>query len=164
MARLRPVRHGETGELSKGPKPAMDLLRGRGSGDGAPLGDVLRRAAGLHRLDRALRERLPADLAGHVHVANVRAARLVVIADSAAWATRLRFHGGNILQELRSPEGTELRRLDIQVRPRGIEPRPRPRAQRPSAAARRHIESVAAHIEDDDLADALRRLARGKGG
>lgn len=162
MAGLRPVRHGEAGELSKGPKPAMDLLRGRGSGDGTALADVLRRAGKLRRLDQALRSRLPADLAGHVHVANVRAARLVVIADSAAWATRLRFHGGNILQDLRSPDGGELRRLDIQVRPHGIEPRPKRRAQRPSPAACRNIESVAAHIEDNDLADALRRLARGK--
>lgn len=146
--------------MGKRLKPAIDLLRaGSRHGDDA-FDDVLRHARALQHLDKALRRRLPQELADHVHVANARDKRLVMIADSAAWATRLRFHRGDVLRGLRSPEGLEITRLDIQVRPRGKEPRAQRRPQPPSAAACRDMEAAASHIGDEELADALRRLAR----
>lgn len=148
--------------MGKRLRAAIDVLRDGGQHSDDALGDVLRHARTLQQIDTTLRKRLPQDLAVHVHVANVRDKHLVMIADSAAWATRLRFHRGDILQGLRSPDGTEITRLDVQVRPRSKEPRTPHRPLPPSPQACRDIEAAASHIGDEDLADALRRLAQHK--
>ncbi len=145
--------------MKKGPKPAITLLRG-GRGEDPGVGSVLQRARQLRRLARVIRERLPADLAEHALVANTRGDRVIMIVESAAWATRLRFHPAGFLAGLKSPEGQPLRRVDVKVRPLSREPRPTRQPRLPSAAVGDRLNAVADGIADEELAQALRRLAR----
>ena len=145
--------------MKKGPKPAMTLLRG-GRGQDPGIGSVLQRARHLSRLAKAIRKRLPVDLAEHALVANTRGDRVIMIVESAAWATRLRFHPTGFLAGLESPEGQPLRRVEVKVRPLSREPRPVRQPRIPSAAVGEELNSVADGIADEELAQALRRLAR----
>src|SRR5262245_13093585 len=55
------------------------------------LSAMVQHARFLQQLDARLRSELPASLARHVQVANLHADRLVMVAESAVWATRLRY-------------------------------------------------------------------------
>lgn len=76
-------------------KQLKDLLNPCNDGD---LGEIIRRAADLGKLARALSEALPAEYAGAIVAANVRDdGELVVIAASSAWANRLRYETDTLL-------------------------------------------------------------------
>ncbi len=128
----------------------------RRSGELRPLAERVR---ALQRAGDAVKQCLPAALSAHVELANLRGRVLVLSADSAAWATRLRFHRKALLRDVSSATGSEIGDLRIKVSPREellrrVAP-PRP----PGEKARRHMHNVADHIGDPGLADALRRLA-----
>lgn len=146
--------------MKKGLQPALHVLgssrRGEGTSD---VARVLRRAGQLNRLSQAVQARLPAALAPHVRVANARGDRIVMIAASAAWATRLRYHPTAFLRGLYSPEGQALKRVEVKVRPLGRESLPRRQPNRPSPGAAKAMAAIAADIEDEELSQALLRLA-----
>jgi hypothetical protein len=78
--------------------------------------DPLRHALWLSELDAQLRPLLPADLAPHVRLGDVRGARLVMFAASAAWQTRLRHVGASVLASARSL-GLEVHELRVRLLP-----------------------------------------------
>lgn len=129
------------------------------TGNSGSLSEVIRHATRLRRLDRAFRKLLPGPAQAHCRVANLRGDTLVVAADSPVWASRIRYESRQILREMATSCGVTASRIQILVRsPEAPEtaasgPRSLPRS------AARSLEAAAAAVEDEDLAEALRRLA-----
>jgi hypothetical protein len=125
--------------------------------------EPLRRLAAALARQRALLDAvagaLPAELAAHCVSASIEGAALRLLADSPAWATRLRYHGNDLRRALRSR--WRIDSVTVQVEP--LRP---PTAERPprraalSAAAADAIVGAASAVEDAALRQALLRLSR----
>jgi len=77
-----------------------NLLKPCSDGD---LGNIVRRARELGELTHVLSKALPADCAGAIVAANLRAdGDLVVIAASSAWAGRLRYETDTLIAAARN--------------------------------------------------------------
>lgn len=86
------------------PKRLEDLLNPN-AGEG--LGGIVRRARELDCLTEALRRALPADDAAGIVAANIRDdGELVVLAESPAWAARLRYEADRLIQAARDTGAT----------------------------------------------------------
>lgn len=134
----------------------MQLLLGVGT-----PARLLEQVHRLQSLNALLRACLDTEAAPHIQVADLSADRLVVHADSAAWATRLRYLAPQLLRCLhKTPQLTNVRHLDIRVIPHG---QPTTSVAHPavlSADSASILESAAAGISDPPLRTALKRLAR----
>jgi hypothetical protein len=95
------------------PQSIKSLLKNPGSA----LARVADDAAAHERLSRQVRGLLPPDLATHVLSVNLRDETLVIITDSAAWATRIRYQQGDIMQNLATQHGVIANKLVTKVRP-----------------------------------------------
>ncbi len=137
-----------------------DILSGATPAD-APLAALLRHTQALQNLENALRHCLPEPLNQHFRLARVDApTRLVLVTDSAVWATQLRYRSRELLEGMARAGGVACRKVEIKIGPLSGPP-PRPAPPRPmSAATAQCIHRSAAHIGDAELAAALRRLAR----
>lgn len=88
------------------------LLNPSGNGE---LSDVVRRARAMADLAGRLTAALPADLRPGIRAANIRDdCELVVIADSPAWAARLRFEGEKLLAAARDA-GEKVETIRVRV-------------------------------------------------
>jgi hypothetical protein len=81
------------------------------------LSDLVERARFLRQLDAQLRAELPANLSAHVQVANLYDDRLVMLADSSAWATRLRYERQKLLHHLWRHYSIRCPALEVKVSP-----------------------------------------------
>jgi hypothetical protein len=80
------------------------------------LGGLLAHTERLQRAQRLLHTHLPASLAQHCQVANIKEDMIVVHADSSAWAAKLRFHvAGMLAQLIQQQEFSSLRAVRIKV-------------------------------------------------
>jgi hypothetical protein len=116
----------------------------------------------LKQLDYAIKALLPEELASHCRIANLRKNRVVMQADSTAWATRLRYQTPEILKQLQEYNALQgIKSIQVTVAP-ASKPRGKTRRQaRPlSEQNARIIRSAAESLADPELAAALRRLAR----
>jgi hypothetical protein len=105
-----------------------------------------------------------ADLARHSYPVRLDGTTLLIHADAALWANRIRHRYSDYVQGLqRFPELRRLKDLKVRIVPiRSVEP-PRPSTtERPqlSGDAGKVIEGVAQGITDDKLREALLRLSR----
>lgn len=123
----------------------------------AALEAVYRRARRLATLRKTLAAALDPGEAAHLAGVSGEGARLVIFADSAAWATRLRYRAPQFERALREQLGL-CPQLIFRVLPESERVAPPSRAGLP-ARARAALESAARTIRDPDLAGALRRLA-----
>lgn len=133
------------------------------SAPGSVLGALTEQARGLARLNRAVGAELDPEFLPHCQVTGLRGGTLTILCDSAAWATRLRYHGPALRDRL-AASGTPVSEVRVAVRPpqqRLVPPLPAPRAPRPplAADAARSLRAAAGAVDDDGLAAALRRLA-----
>lgn len=117
----------------------------------------------LGAANRALGALLEPPLSDHVSVARLSGDTLTLVADSPAWAARVRFQAPRILEHLRSRlDCPRLESLRVVTRPAPVirepvsEPSPRPI----SAASAELIESVALDCDDGALRRTLLRLAQ----
>ncbi len=79
-----------------------NLLNPSGNGE---LSDIVQRAQAMAALADRLSALLPDGLGAGIRAANVRAdGELVVVADSPAWAARLRFEGDKLLAAARATD------------------------------------------------------------
>ncbi len=95
------------------PQSLKSLLKNSGSA----LARVAVDAAAHERLSRQVRGLLPAELGNHVLSVNMRDKTLVIITDSAAWATRIRYMQGDIMQALSTQHDVIASKLVTKVRP-----------------------------------------------
>ena len=130
-----------------------------------PLGRLTAAGRRLGAANTALDEFLDEPLKGRVSVARADRETLTLVAESPAWAARVRYLTPQILDHLRSRlDNSRLNRVQIVTRPTEspIEApvRPRPQLSQKAAAI---IESVAKSSQNEALAGALMRLAKRAG-
>ncbi|HEY6546016.1 MAG TPA: DciA family protein [Dokdonella sp.] len=133
-----------------GPRPAAECI---------PLDALAERARALDALDQRLRRLLPAATARETRLADVRNGRVVFLASSPTWASRLRLHQSAILAEARAALGDGIERFAVKVAPLPTVP-PEPTKPKPlSAATARHLMATATILSDPELQALYRKLA-----
>jgi hypothetical protein len=127
--------------LGHGPKPLNDC---------GSFATLARKAGALEALDRALRQTLPLPLRDQVRFANVRNERLVFLASSSAWASRLRLMQTQILAAA-DAIGTSASSVTVKVvaAPPAAPSPPGGRELSPAAAS--HLRAAAAAQPDAEL-------------
>lgn len=138
MQRAAPVISRRTGN---GPKSLVDC---------GSFATLARKAGALEALDRALRQTLPSPLREQVRFADLRHDRLVFLASSPAWASRLRLMQTQILATA-GAIGTCASSVTVKVAtqpPADIVP---DRSKPLSPAAATHLRAAAASLTDPEL-------------
>ena len=130
-----------TRRLGNGPKSIVDC---------GSFATLARKAGMLEALDRALRQTLPSPLREQVRFANLRNDRLVFLASSPAWASRLRLMQTQILATA-SAIGTHATSVTVKVaHPPPVAAQP-DRSKPLSPAAATHLRAAAASLTDPEL-------------
>jgi hypothetical protein len=125
-----------------------EILSGQGSSLGSNpansgLGGLLQHAGLLTQLQQLLAAALDPALAAHFQVANLRQNRLVLLASSPAWATRLRMQAADVLAILRRSGHPELVEVEVRVAPLTAPPAPQPGKKALSPAAQQALALMA---------------------
>jgi hypothetical protein len=116
----------------------------------------------LRALDALLAECLSPDLAPHCRAARLEGNVLTLIAESSAWATRLRYQAGAIISHFSTRPDIDIRQVKVKTGKRRIKRPPRKKRKAEiSTANRKAIARGAAGINDPKLRQALLRLAGG---
>lgn len=128
------------------------------------LQQIMRHARLIGRLQLIVQQNLPPAAAAHCQLANYNHGRLLLVIDNAHWATRLRYQQEQLTERLRRhPQFSDLRIIQFRVRPQQ-----HGTAQQQSVAVTRHsistharqtLSQCAENIEDEQLRNALLRLA-----
>ncbi|MEO8959798.1 MAG: DUF721 domain-containing protein [Rudaea sp.] len=126
---------------NNGPKSLVDC---------GSFATLARKADALEALDRALRQTLPSPLREQVRFANLRNDRLVFLASSPAWASRLRLMQTQILA---TANAIDIRASSVTVK---VAPQPPavmvPDRSKPlSPAAATHLRAAAASSTDPEM-------------
>jgi hypothetical protein len=108
------------------------------------------KAAELDALDRALRQTLPTSLRNQVRFAQVRGDRLVFLASSPAWASRLRLMQAQLLATAHAL-GTRAGSVTVKVAPQPPAATEPDRSKPLSPAAAVHLKAAAASVTDPEL-------------
>ena len=101
-----------TSHISKG-KPTLlgDLLTSSG------LANIVSRARDAETLCKQIKDLLPAEAAAHVTGASRSDETVLIFADTAGWATRIRFHAPELLKWLSPRFDGVVDRVRVRVRP-----------------------------------------------
>ena len=124
------------------------------------LGAVYRQAQEFDKLRQALASALPADESKHLVGVAGNDRRLVVFADSPAWATRLRYRAPDLEAAAIRYRGTRPHLVFKVGERHGVAEQPHRSPWLPERVVNT-LESSARTVKDEGLAAALRRLARG---
>jgi hypothetical protein len=119
---------------------------------------LAKRAGALEALDRALRQTLPSPLREQVKFADLRNNRLVFLASSPGWASRLRLMQTQILASAHAI-GTSASSVTVKVVPRPPVAKLPDQSKPLSPAAAAHIKAAAASFTDPELKDLFMELA-----
>ena len=122
---------------------------------------LLARARALGELNALVHDLIPSPLNGHCRVLSVRDDILVVAADSAVWATRLRYLSSQLTRQLAGISSVKLRAIHVRVRASGQSPdrRVAPVRQPLSGKNSMALKQAARSVSDAGLKAALLRLA-----
>jgi hypothetical protein len=135
---------------AKGLKPAAECIS---------LDALADRARALDALDERLRHLLPAAVARETRLADVRNGRIVFLASSATWASRIRLYQSSLLAEARVALGDTVERFAVKVAPLSTVP-PDPTRPKPlSSATARHLRTTANTLSDPELRALYLKLA-----
>ena len=122
---------------------------------------LISRARALGQLDALVHELIPPPLNQHCRVLALRDDTLIIAADSAAWAARLRYQCPQLARQLAAVSSMNPR--TVQVRVRGADPAPTRRMatarQAVSDGNSRALKQTARNITNARLKSALLRLA-----
>jgi hypothetical protein len=138
--------------------PASDFL-GRDE-EASPL---VAKAQTLNMLKAALAECLPANLAAHCSVANLRNGNLVVFAANNALAAKLKLVAASLPEKItrhtrgKAPQVTS---VIVQVQPRPAAPQPPAKHLKLSPGASRVLGEFSSQLPDSELKNAIASLAR----
>lgn len=127
------------------------------------LQHLLARAKALQQLTDEVRQYLPAHLAPHCSVANIRGNCLILHTDTAARASLLRYHLPALIKHLQQHQDLHsLGRASIKVRPQPRQPliSPAGRCLKLSQANASLLRHVANGVSDPGLKAAFLRLAQ----
>lgn len=138
--------HGAASRGSRPSRQSPQALAECGS-----FAQLARRAHTLEALDRALRQTLPLPLRDQVRFADVRHERLVFLANSPAWASRLRLAQGQILACARAIGVAAVAIRVKVVPPAATVATPVAASMSISAAAAAHLRAAAGGLHDPEL-------------
>ena len=146
--------------VSQGRNPLTGSTPGmRLAGDCVTLDALAERARALDALDARLRRLLPAATARETRLADVRNGRVVFLASSSTWASRLRLHQAALLAEARTALGGPVERFAVKVAPLPTVP-PNPTKPKPlSATTVHHLRTTATALSDPELRALYLQLA-----
>ncbi|MDQ6646087.1 MAG: DUF721 domain-containing protein [Pseudomonadota bacterium] len=119
---------------------------------------LARKAGALEALDRALRQTLPSPLREQVRFADLRNNRLVFLASSPGWASRLRLMQTQILASARAI-GTSASSVTVKVVPQPPVATTPDQSKPLSPAAAAHLRAAAASFTDPEWQDLFLELA-----
>ena len=126
------------------------------------LAILVTRTKQLSRLTQVLRQQLDPDLASHCYIGNLDRDCLVILVDSAAWASKLRFYSQNILPQLRAAHQnfSEIQQVKVKVLSQSVSA-PEPEFQKPrmNKENAKGLTTLADSVDDPNLQAALARLA-----
>lgn len=125
-----------------GPKPALECVA---------LGALADRARALDVLDRRLRRVLTDALARETRLADVSGGRVVFLASSPAWASRLRLQQAALMAEARAALGDVVERFAVKVAPLPSVPAESAKPKPLSAASAAHLRKAAKSLSDPEL-------------
>ena len=91
-------------------------------GRDANLADLCQRGRHLQRLDKKLKRRLDPGLQDYFELANIRGDVVVLLAESPAWAARLRYQVPLILAACQALGLDSIKTIQIKVRKNFVEP------------------------------------------
>jgi len=128
-------------------------------GECAPVAALTQRARALDALDRKLRQPLPDALRRQCCLADIRAGRLVFLATSPVWATKLRMHQAALMAEARLVSGLKIEKFAVKVAPLPPVPPEQTRRKPLSNAAAEHLKTAARSLADPELRAVYLRLA-----
>lgn len=132
------------------------------------LRQLFREAAENRSHDDRIRQLIDEPLRAHVRFAMLKGDTVILIADSSAWASKLRYQVAAIQRRMESaPEMAGVRNIRVKVA--AAEPTtqiPTRRAQAPSATTAEGVRKQAESIEDPELREAVLKLTghRRRGG
>jgi hypothetical protein len=142
------------------PKPLSKLF----SQPNEELASIVTKARGLRRLSGRLRRLLGPPLSEHCGVANIAPGELVLYATTSAWAARLRLVATQIRAQLGPELGIDANKVQIKIRvlppTHGDEETPHSTPPPLSARSAETLRTAADSLEDQELSNALARLAR----
>jgi hypothetical protein len=127
-------------------------------GDSKPVAALRARARALGVLDEKLRQKLPSPLREQVQLADLRDGRLVFLAPTPAWASRLRM-AGNTLLEAAHDLGAEAVSVVVKVVPPLPETEVTVTAKPLSRTAADHLRKAAQSLSDQELKALFLNLA-----
>ena len=131
------------------------------------LRQLLRQAAVHQKLDLQVKCLLEEPLNGHIQLAVIREGSLILVADSPAWAAKLRYQVPQLLRQITgNPVFPDIRTIRVKVATSAASRQPVKVAQmRPlTKIAARELNRQAGFLEDPALRDALSRLANRRKG
>ncbi len=119
------------------------------------------RAAERHgNITKKIQSYLPADFAEHCEFGSIRGSSIILFADSAVWATRLRFHSSDLLRYINSEYKYSLSSIKFKIMPvRGKRKKPKPQPFHMDSSNIKSIRQLASAIKHEGLSDSLERLA-----
>ncbi len=127
------------------------------------LAILVTRTKQLSSLTQVLRQQLEPDLAVHCYIGRLDESALVILVDSAAWASKLRFHAQTLLPLLQTAHQSFARTEQIKIKILNQSAKqPDPVFQRPSMNKEnaKGLNTLADNVDDADLQAALSRLAK----
>jgi hypothetical protein len=138
---MQPTASASSRHRGNGPKPLADC---------GSFATLARKAGALEALDRALRQTLPLPLREQVRFADLHHDRLVFLASSPAWASRLRLLQTQILAAAQAL-GAHASAVKVKVvtpEPATVQPA---RSKSLSPATATHLRAAAASFPDPEL-------------
>ncbi len=139
------------------PAPVCELLQNKG----VIPAYVLRHSATLRHAADIVERCLPSTLRGHFQIANYRENTLILHADSATWATKLRYSTQDLSSNLAKHQYfRHIQRVRVKVCPHYERNTRTSRRSIMSEYAASALEDLAEVVTNPQLASSLRRLAR----
>ncbi|MGE0370515.1 MAG: DciA family protein [Gammaproteobacteria bacterium] len=128
---------------------------------GGELGYLLEHCKRLECMSRLLRDRLPPPFGPHCQIGGIVRQTLILHADSAAWASKLRYYCPQLLADLcQQPDFRQISDIRVKVVPhQTVQSSRQPVRRRMPPSATRLLLAVAAATPASPLKEALLRLA-----
>jgi hypothetical protein len=121
---------------------------------------ILERANKLSRLEQAVLQLLPTELAAHCKVLNLKNETLVLATPSPAWAGRLRFAAPDLLAQIKCQLSLDIHTLDLRIQPETVDNLPlKTKSMRLSLSSATLLAQTAQSLNYRPLQEALYRLA-----
>ncbi len=131
------------------------------SGSRDELERLITHAMSISHLNTRLHSILDTTLKNHCDIANYIDGNLILLTDSPAWISRLRYQLPTLLKQLQQlTEFKGLIQIKLRIKPKYVKPRPTKHHREPiSKIAASCLTTLAEHVQDSELKTALRQLA-----